>query len=126
MIIPNEVIKVLLWIRISLFLLTGLFKIGMDSVGFVDSLLGLIIISVPFLLLRCISKYSIGMGDIKLLAVVGVCVGSSRILIISVLALVAAVIVSSIKMVRKRLDKREAFSFAPFIAFGTILVVLMG
>ena len=65
------------------------------------------------------------MGDIKLFTMVGLYVGKEDILRAMFLSLLLALIVLAVRKLRKRLAKREEVSFGPFVAVGTMLMVLM-
>ncbi|MBR0145732.1 MAG: prepilin peptidase [Eubacterium sp.] len=124
MIIPN---RLLLWMLAYWGLAMGMFLLQDPGNGWdvlVDSLLGGLIGASP-LLVRLISKGGIGMGDIKLFTMVGLYVGKEDILRAMFLSLLLALIVLAVRKLRKRLAKREEVSFGPFVAVGTMLMVLM-
>ncbi len=126
MIIPNEMILALLVIRvISLF---GEMFIDNNPVGITlfDTLAGIFAATAIFLMARLFSKGCVGMGDIKLLAVVGMYVGVGTILPLLIVTVFSSLIYSVIMIAKKTISKKDTMSFAPFIAAGIVTVVLMG
>ncbi len=88
-----------------------------------EALLGGLIVCL-FLPVWRFSKGGIGMGDLKLFAVVGLYVGRREILPVMLISLVLAFAVMVWKRIRGKLARGEAISFGPFIAAGTLLEVL--
>ncbi len=126
MIIPNEMVLALFAIRmISLF---GEIIIDKKPVGIIlfDTFAGVFAATAIFLIARLFSKGCVGMGDIKLLAVVGMYVGIGTILPLLIVTVFSSLIYSVIMIARKTISKKDTMSFAPFIAAGIVTVVLMG
>ena len=125
-IIPNMILLILLMIRV----LTISLEIFVDKadmmVIFLTSLLGAVYGSVVFLLIRLFSKDSIGMGDIKLFAVIGLYIGSSAILPALFLTSVFALVYGVVMIAKKAISKKDTMSFGPFIAAGTIVTMILG
>ena len=96
----------------------------LDTEYLVNALTGGLIGASPFLV-RLISKGGIGMGDIKLFAVVGLYVGKEDILRAMFFSLVLALIVLLGKRIRKQIGRKDQVSFGPYVAVGTILMVFM-
>ena len=124
MIIPN---RILLWMLTYWGLAMALQIWQMDYPNpnvLLDFILGGLIGASP-LLVRLVSKGGIGMGDIKLFTVVGLYVGKQDILRAMFLSLVIALFVLLGRKLRKKLEKKQEVSFGPFVAAGTMLMVVM-
>ena len=79
-----------------------------------------------FLLADVISKGGIGMGDIKLFAVVGSYMGSGSILAVIFLTVMASAAYSAVMLLFKKVKWKEEIPFAPFILVGTVLTMALG
>ena len=124
MIIPN---RILLWMLTywGLAMALQIWQMGYpDPNVLLDFILGGLIGASP-LLVRLVSKGGIGMGDIKLFAIVGLYVGKQDILRAMFLSLVIALFVLLGRKLRKKLEKKQEVSFGPFVAAGTMLMVVM-
>lgn len=124
MIIPN---RILLWMLTywGLAMVLQVWQMGYpDPDVLLDFILGGLIGASP-LLVRLVSKGGIGMGDIKLFAIVGLYVGKQDILRAMFLSLVIALFVLLGRKLRKKLEKKQEVSFGPFVAVGTMLMLVM-
>ena len=87
-----------------------------------NMLVGLIL----FLLAYVLSRKSIGLGDVKLAAVLGWYLGLSLIWWDLVAGLLLAGIYSVVQLARKKLSMKDSIPLVPFLAAGTILILLLG
>ena len=71
-------------------------------------------------------KETMGMGDVKLIATLGLFFGVSNILQISLLSFVIAAIVSIVVLIIRAIKKKDDkyISFGPFIVISTIICIL--
>lgn len=72
-----------------------------------------------------LTKGSIGMGDAKLFAVIGLMSGSFCTYSTLLVSLVLCAIVSLIGLATKKMTRKDSLPFGPFIAVGYILSVLL-
>ena len=125
-IIPNRILMILFAIRI----LTIGGEIFIDKadmlVVILSSILGVIYGSIVFLIIRLFSKDSIGMGDIKLFAVIGLYIGSTAILPAMFITSIFALVYGVVMIAKKAISKKDTMSFGPFIAAGTIVTMILG
>ena len=124
MIIPN---RLLLWMLTywGLAMALQIWQMGYPNPNvLLDFIMGGLIGASP-LLVRLVLKGGIGMGDIKLFAIVGLYVGKQDILRAMFLSLVIALFVLLGRKLRKKLEKKQEVSFGPFVAAGTMLMVVM-
>ena len=124
--IPNQLLIMMLVARAML--LIG--EIGAEPAWWKECLksafgglgLGLVI----FLAAWFLSRKSIGMGDVKLAAVIGWYLGGSLIWFDLVVCLSLSAIFSIVQLLRKKLTMKDSIPLAPFFSVGTILILIIG
>lgn len=79
-----------------------------------------------FLIAYFLSRKSIGMGDVKLAAVLGWYLGLSLIWWDLAVGLCFAGLYCVIQLLRKKLTMKDSIPLVPFLAIGTIAVLLLG
>lgn len=87
---------------------------------------GMILGFLIFMLARIFSRKSIGMGDVKLTAVLGWYLGGALIWFDIVVSLSLAAVYSIIQLILKKLNMKDSIPLAPFFSVGTILILLLG
>ena len=126
MIIPNEIVGFLAIFRCVIIALTIVKGEG-DLKEVVTNYVGAAALGCGvFLLARLVSPSSIGFGDIKLFAVIGLYMGARGILPAVFCSLVFALIFTVAKLIRKQITARDCFGFGPYIAMGTIFTMVIG
>lgn len=73
-----------------------------------------------------VSRGGIGMGDVKLMAFLGLAVGFPHVLILLLLAVIAGGLVATALLLSRTRGRRDAIPFAPFLVSGGFLVLLYG
>lgn len=125
-IIPNRMLIALLW-SAFIFLLV---KIALNPSGWItlvgSSVIGCLVGGGIFLLSHMISRSGIGAGDVKLFAVLGLYVGNYAVIGIMLMSLLLTAIVGAFNVVRKKIELKQAVPFAPYVAVGVILAMLLG
>lgn len=116
-------------------LVLGLIALGAsffhaDKVSWVERLIGFAIgggvfTAIYFIFLWVRKVEGMGIGDIKLMAVLGLLLGPWQLLIITFIASISAAIVLVIAQQRQGETGKE-YPFAPFIAAGAIVAILFG
>lgn len=125
-IIPNKILLVLFGIRWAL-LLVEMILYPTAIVELLSSALGGMIIGfIIFILAYFISKKGIGLGDVKLVAVIGFYTGTSVLYAIMILSLFSCVVYSIVQLIRKKITTKSFVAFGPFVAIGTILALFLG
>ncbi|WFD12311.1 prepilin peptidase [Tepidibacter hydrothermalis] len=107
------------WIHI-LIILAGFIKVNL-----MESMIGLIIVPLPFFIMACLKENSIGGGDIKLMAACGVFLGVKGGVMGSVIGLVIAVVVNGVYYAIKNKDKNIGFALAPYLGIGSFVSFLL-
>jgi len=91
------------------------------SVAF-DALMGFLVGGGILLIIAYISKGGIGMGDVKLMSCIGICLGIGRTLGTLMMAIICSGIFAAVILLINKSDKRGTIPFAPFILLGTLIV----
>lgn len=71
-------------------------------------------------------KESLGMGDVKLLIMIGVYVGFPGVVVCLFLGVLAAAVFIVVQFISKKLRLGETIPFGPFIAVGSLVFLLWG
>lgn len=124
--IPNKILKMLLGIRGILIVLEWRIFPKLGLAVLISALLGMLLGGGMFLLAYFISRGGVGMGDVKLLAVIGTYVGSGSIMSVVFLAVVTSAFYSIVMLILKKIKLKEEIPFAPFIFIGTVLAMAFG
>ena len=125
-IIPNAWIVGLLAVRFVILVLDILVMPEQAVFVIISAITGLLMGGLIFLPVRLIRKDSIGMGDIKLYAVIGLYMGGRNVLSVEIMSLVVAVIYGFVMMALKKNEEKGKISLGPCIAIGTLLIMMMG
>lgn len=88
-----------------------------------DSLLGAIIIGVFFLLILLVFKNSIGMGDIKLFALMAIYQGLWGAVNSVFFSLLVSFFYSIMLLITRKKNRKDLISFGPSILIGTIIAI---
>lgn len=124
--IPNKILKALLVLR-GLFLIPEWLAYPKFGLALVMSAgMGALLGGGMFLLAHVISKGGVGMGDVKLMAVIGCYVGSGSILSAAFLSVMSSAAYSITMLMFKKIKLKEEIPFAPFIFVGTMLTMALG
>ena len=135
-IIPNRLVLTMAEVGMLLTFIFGLSDINLAMDMLLGMITGTVIFGILTLLGRMVSgKDSMGMGDVKLMAALGLFFGSSNILVVSIMSFLIGAIISIILILSKRRKINEYIPFGPFIViasfvsifvpFSTILYVLL-
>lgn len=91
-----------------------------------NSVIGFSLAFVILLLFSCLTRQGMGMGDVKLIAVLGFLGGIGSVVNTLVCALLLCVAVSAVLLARKRKGLKDKIPFGPFIYFGYVATLCMG
>ncbi len=117
-IIPNKVVLFGLVVGLPLVWLSG-------SPGLADALAGVLVGALPLFLLAVLTN-GMGGGDVKLVGMLGLYLGWSKVLMMIFLASGMAAIIGIVLMLLGKVKRRQPIPFGPFIAVATMLVYLWG
>ena len=123
--VPNIFLLVGLAVRVVL--IAVLYIINMDNAWQItkDSLIGALVIGLFFLFLLVAFKNSIGMGDVKLFALMGLYQGIWGVINSVFFALLVSFFVSVTLLISRKKKKKDTIPFVPSIYIGTIIAICM-
>jgi leader peptidase (prepilin peptidase)/N-methyltransferase len=119
MIIPD---KILIWFA-GVFLLVRIFW---HLSPWWDSLLGAITGFALLLVISLISKGGMGMGDVKLYALLGFVLGFKLVLLSFFLSTLFGAVIGGFALIFKIVKRKQPIPFGPFIAAGTLMAYYWG
>lgn len=119
MVIPKQ----LLWFTLALGCSYTIYDFLGNFNPISSHIIGMAIISLPLLIFVLLAKGSIGMGDIKLFAAVGLFLGTKWVIIAFVISIVIAGLES---VLFGNISKRSKMPFAPYISTGIYVSMLYG
>ena len=124
-ILPDELTNPMIWLGLILS------YFGLISVSFKAAFLGAIIgylslWSINQLALLILKKEGIGAGDFKLLAMIGAWQGVGNLFNVILISSIAGAVVGIIVQIlrRKKDDQDDAIPYGPFLALGSMIVLL--
>jgi leader peptidase (prepilin peptidase)/N-methyltransferase len=115
--------------KINLFALGGflVFNIILGYINWTDSLLGALIGGGFLFLLVIISKgAAMGMGDVKLMAVLGLYLGWTSIILTLLLSFIIGGVFGVLLLVLKIKGRKDAIPFGPWIAIAAFVTIVFG
>lgn len=124
--IPNRWLLYLLVGRGFLFLAETICFPAMliENAGFL--LFGGLVSGAVFLLAYVVSRHAIGMGDVKLIALIGLFLGFRVTYFVMLAALILSAVYGGVMVLRKKKSVKDEIAFGPFVAAGTLMVLLIG
>lgn len=116
--IPNSLV-------VSIYLL-GLIGLCSGRVSSAESLAGLLALPLIIMALIRITKYKIGMGDVKLISAIGFCLGFwNQVLAVFVGLLICLVYLFGRFIKNKEQKFSETIFLGPFISFGVLFALII-
>lgn len=96
------------------------------EISLISRLIGLLIISVPMLVLAMAIPGAFGGGDIKLMAVCGWLLGWKANVFAMFAGLLTAGLYCGVMLAKKKLGRKDHFAFGPFLAIGLAVAAFCG
>jgi leader peptidase (prepilin peptidase)/N-methyltransferase len=81
---------------------------------------------VLFLLIALLSRGGMGLGDVKMAALMGIMLGYPNVLVAIFLAIIAGGLMAIVLLVSRKKGRKQAIPFGPFLALGTVLALIWG
>ncbi len=122
-VIPNQIITIGLIAKVLMLGIELVFERDGLGVRFIEQLITAAVLVVVGIVFSIIMKNGIGMGDIKLFAVMGLFFGTMGSLTAIFLSLVASFFVSIAYLILKKATKKDPVPFAPCALAGTYIAV---
>lgn len=123
-IIPNKILLAMLILRLILIGIEVLLYRNMIYSILLSSFLGLLVGGGAFLLVAFILKNSVGMGDIKLVAIIGFYVGIENLFSCVICSLLISLICGVALILAKKINSKDMIPFAPFLMLGTFITLV--
>lgn len=105
--------------------LLGVFYVWQMNLSFLDHGAATLIGGGFFLLLAIISKGSLGGGDVKLIAALGLWLGIEKLLNVVLAGTIAGGIAAIIMILAKKKDRNSYFAYGPYFALSAIYFLLL-
>lgn len=125
-IVPNKILIITLMLYIIIIAL----HIMNDMPAFIkiapDIILGFIFCIVTFGLAFLFSKGSMGAGDVKQAILLGLMLTGNYVVKTIMYGCIVAMVYSAVGMLRKKLTKKDALPFIPFLYIGLIITYVIG
>lgn len=124
--IPNRWLLYILLCRGILFTAELFFfpALRMENLKF--TLFGGLVSGAVFYAAYVLSRHAIGMGDVKLVAVIGMCLGFGSTYLVMIVSLILSALYGGSLVLRKKKGMKDEIAFGPFLALGTLVVLLIG
>lgn len=119
MTIPDGLVLATLALTIPFFLVQ-------EGISIPQRLIGFFIVSLPMLLLAKVINGAFGGGDIKLIAVCGLILGASNVVLAAFLSIVLGGIYATYLLLNKQSKPEAHMPFGPFLCAGCYLSTLCG
>lgn len=123
--IPNKFLLVGIGLRILFFVWEFILNGKGFFISLKDCIVGAVVIGLFFFLLLLIFKNSIGMGDVKLFALIGFYQGLWGGINSVFFSLLVSFFVSITLLITKKKHKKDMIPFGPCIYFGTIIAICL-
>ena len=123
--IPNELIIAGVGLRL-VYAILEFILMKMDYIQILKGDLFSLVLPLALLLLGVfVIKNGVGMGDVKLLAVIGIFAGISGAIPSLFFALVIAFFLSIVLMIMKKKGRKDTIAFAPSLLAGTFVAIVL-
>lgn len=106
------------------FAIIGIVAIIHLNLPIIDRIIATVFGGGIFLLLAILSGGGIGGGDIKLVAVLGLWLGTEKLLNVVLISCIFAGICAGILILTKQKDRKDFFAYGPYFAMSTIFILL--
>ena len=103
-----------------LLLLLLLYPLMLSNRSWVDSMIGGFMGGGVFLLAALLWPGKVGLGDVKMMAIIGLYMGKETIMECIIVSLFLAALFGMTMLLRKKIDKTMGIPFAPFVFLATI------
>lgn len=124
--IPNKILLILLAVRVVILIIEAVVYSELGLSILFSAILGGFIGGGLFIFAYILSRGGMGMGDVKLFAVLGCYMGGGSIFAVIFLTVISSAAYSVIMLMLKKIKLKEEIPFAPFVLLGTILAMALG
>lgn len=125
-IIPNRLIISMIVIRIIILCFEIVFRNDIIRQIVIKSAIGMVVTFLILMIFSLISKGGLGMGDVKLISVIGFYCGIYLVINSLMISLLLCTVISVISIIMKKRKLKDKIAFGPYIFIGVILSILLG
>jgi len=109
----------------------ALYILVFQTAMWTDMLIGgaagaLVLLAIGVLGNLIFKKESLGMGDVKLIGIIGIYAGFPQVLYVLIFAMITATVYILVGLIGKRLEMGRTIPFGPFIAIGALMQFIVG
>ncbi len=97
-----------------------------ESIGWANALIGAVVGFALFIFIVIASRGGMGMGDVKMMAMVGAVTGWKGVLLTTFAGSVTGAIAGAMIIMLKGGGRKTKVPFGPFLALGTLLSLMLG
>ena len=124
-IIPNLVLKVMLFLWIGVVGCYLIFHIEYGISLFLPALAGGLISGIAFMMCYVLSRKQLGAGDVKLVFVMGLYLTGQKIMGVLVYGMLLCCVYSIIQLCRKKIGWKDGVPLTPFLYLGTLITLFI-
>lgn len=124
--IPNDLLVVLGVFSVCCMMIMVCFKELKPQELLWNCIFGALIGGGTFLVGYLLSRGSLGLGDVKLMLVLGFILGNHRILVCMFLSLVLSAAAGIVGIIRRKKNMKDAVAFAPFVTAALFIILILG
>ena len=124
MIIPDILVSIIVGMTI-IYKLVG-YIVYHQSPQLLDSISGLVLSALLFVIIIIVSKGGMGSGDVTLIGSLGLILGIKHIFLTIFLSFILGAIISIVLLIMKIKGRKDPIPFGPFIILGFFIVVFWG
>lgn len=125
-IIPNEAVIYTLSVACVLLIVNVFTNTNIALAVFADSFTALLIGVGLFGITKLVSKNGVGMGDVKLVGALGFYLRTYALTGVLIVALISIAVYGILRIIMKKASLKDEIAFAPFIAFGVTICMILG
>ena len=92
--------------------------------SYIPSLIGMVCVSLPFLVLALFK--TMGFGDVKLMAAVGLLLGYKGVLLAAFFGIVIGSVAAAVMKIKNQKGWKSEIAFGPYLCVGTYISMLFG
>lgn len=123
-IVPNSLILIGLAFRIAIYIYEIIYIAEIKAI-LLNDFIGFTIGFVFLAIVSLVTKGAMGFGDVKLFGIIGCISGSFCTYSTLLISLILSTIFSLVAIGRKKMGRKDTFPFAPCIAIGYVIVILL-
>ena len=111
---------------IAISALLGVVMVFLDpELSFLNALMGFVLGGGILLIVFFISKGSLGLGDVKLFACIGIFLGMDKVLSAMFVSALLSGLVGLVLIIKSDSNRKQSIPFAPFILIGTLYTIIL-